>query len=195
MSVAVRPAIEVELGDTERGQLEALLRASSCTIAEHRRAQIVLLAAEGHCHRADRGAGPNGRWQPVPVAPAMFEVIDQAVRTFGPWLAPRRTPMISLPSGHSEVSDRDLFARSPREHHVEDRRSPCTRHALYASKTGVYRVAPQPCSLGGFVLPTRRRGVDPIFRTPNGARMLPESGPWENSEGSTRRSSSGTRCA
>jgi hypothetical protein len=32
---------------------------------------------------------PNGRWQPVPVAGAMFEVIAEAVRTFGPWLAPR----------------------------------------------------------------------------------------------------------
>lgn len=32
---------------------------------------------------------PNGRWQPVPVAGAMFQVIAEAVRTFGPWLAPR----------------------------------------------------------------------------------------------------------
>jgi hypothetical protein len=32
---------------------------------------------------------PNGRWQPVPIAGAMVEVIVQAVRTFGPWLAPR----------------------------------------------------------------------------------------------------------
>jgi hypothetical protein len=32
---------------------------------------------------------PNGRWQPVPVAGAMFEVIAEAVRTFEPWLAPR----------------------------------------------------------------------------------------------------------
>ena len=32
---------------------------------------------------------PNGRWQPVPIAGAMFEVIGEAVRTFGPWLAPR----------------------------------------------------------------------------------------------------------
>jgi len=32
---------------------------------------------------------PNGRWQPVPIAGAMFEVIAEAVRTFGPWLAPR----------------------------------------------------------------------------------------------------------
>lgn len=33
---------------------------------------------------------PNGRWQPVPIAGAMFEVIGEAVRTFGPWLAPQR---------------------------------------------------------------------------------------------------------
>jgi hypothetical protein len=33
--------------------------------------------------------GPNGRWQPVPIAGAMFEVIGEAVRTFGPWLAPQ----------------------------------------------------------------------------------------------------------
>ena len=32
---------------------------------------------------------PNGHWQPVPIAGAMFEVIGEAVRTFGPWLAPR----------------------------------------------------------------------------------------------------------
>jgi Zn-dependent protease len=38
-------------------------------------------------------------------------------------------------------------------------------------------------------------GVDPIFRTPNGASKLPESGRWENRERSTRRSSSETRCA
>ena len=31
----------------------------------------------------------NGRWQPVPIAGAMFEVIGQAVRTFGSWLAHR----------------------------------------------------------------------------------------------------------
>lgn len=29
------------------------------------------------------------RWQPVPIAGAMFEVIAEAVRTFGPWLAAR----------------------------------------------------------------------------------------------------------
>jgi DNA-directed RNA polymerase specialized sigma24 family protein len=46
--MGVRPATVVELGDTERGQLEALLRANGCTIAEHRRARIVLLAAEGY---------------------------------------------------------------------------------------------------------------------------------------------------
>jgi hypothetical protein len=32
---------------------------------------------------------PNGRWQPVPISGAMSEVIGEAVRTFGPWLAPR----------------------------------------------------------------------------------------------------------
>lgn len=32
---------------------------------------------------------PSGRWQPVPIAGAMFEVLPEAVRTFGPWLAPR----------------------------------------------------------------------------------------------------------
>lgn len=32
---------------------------------------------------------PNGRWQPVPIAGAMFEVIAEAVRTLGPWLARR----------------------------------------------------------------------------------------------------------
>jgi hypothetical protein len=32
---------------------------------------------------------PNGRWQPVPVAGAMFEVVTEAVRTFGPWLTQR----------------------------------------------------------------------------------------------------------
>jgi hypothetical protein len=32
---------------------------------------------------------PNGRWQPVPIAGAMSEVIAEAVRTFGPWLAPQ----------------------------------------------------------------------------------------------------------
>jgi len=31
----------------------------------------------------------SGRWEPVPIAGAMFEVIDEAVRTFAPWLAPR----------------------------------------------------------------------------------------------------------
>ena len=37
---------------------------------------------------------------------------------------------------------------------------------------------------------TMRAGVDPIFRTPNGATMLPESGRWESRESSTRTSSS-----
>ena len=32
---------------------------------------------------------PNGRWEPVPIAGAMFEVLAEATRTFGPWLAPR----------------------------------------------------------------------------------------------------------
>jgi transposase len=43
----VRPATAVVVGDGERVELEALLRASGCTIAEQRRARIVLLAAEG----------------------------------------------------------------------------------------------------------------------------------------------------
>jgi hypothetical protein len=46
------------------------------------------------------------------------------------------------------------------------------------------------------ILGTKKHyGVDPIFRTPNGARMLSESGPWENNERSTRTSSSEKRCA
>jgi hypothetical protein len=32
---------------------------------------------------------PNGRWQPVPIAGAMFEVLAEAVHIFRPWLAPR----------------------------------------------------------------------------------------------------------
>lgn len=32
---------------------------------------------------------PSGRWQPVPIAGAMFEVLAEAVCTFAPWLAPR----------------------------------------------------------------------------------------------------------
>jgi hypothetical protein len=40
-----------------------------------------------------------------------------------------------------------------------------------------------------------KTGVDPIFRTPNGASMLSESEPWENSEGSSQKSSRGMRCA
>jgi|GEM_PF-1004416 len=31
----------------------------------------------------------NGRWEPVPIAGAMSEVVAEAVRTFGPSLAPR----------------------------------------------------------------------------------------------------------
>ena len=31
----------------------------------------------------------GGRWEPVPIAGAMFEVIAEAVQTFGPWLVPR----------------------------------------------------------------------------------------------------------
>jgi hypothetical protein len=31
----------------------------------------------------------NGRWQPLPIAGAMFDVVAEAVHTFGPWLAPR----------------------------------------------------------------------------------------------------------
>ncbi|HEV8246775.1 MAG TPA: hypothetical protein VGP93_13450 [Polyangiaceae bacterium] len=36
---------------------------------------------------------PSGRWQPVPIAGAMFDVIAEAVRAFGPWLA--RRPVLS----------------------------------------------------------------------------------------------------
>ena len=32
----------------------------------------------------------NGRWRPVPIAGAMYEVLGEAVRAFGPWLAPRK---------------------------------------------------------------------------------------------------------
>jgi transposase len=45
--MVVRPATEVQLSGQEREQLEALLRARGCTVAEHRRARIVLLAADG----------------------------------------------------------------------------------------------------------------------------------------------------
>jgi hypothetical protein len=31
----------------------------------------------------------SARWQPVPIAGAMFEILAEAVRIFGPWLAPR----------------------------------------------------------------------------------------------------------
>ncbi len=31
----------------------------------------------------------NGRWEPIPIAGAMFEVLADATRTFGRWLAPR----------------------------------------------------------------------------------------------------------
>src|SRR5450432_2382236 len=47
MGGVVRPATEVRLSETERRELQVLLRASGCTMAEHRRARIVLLAAEG----------------------------------------------------------------------------------------------------------------------------------------------------
>ena len=32
---------------------------------------------------------PNGRWEPIPIAGAMFEVLAEATRAFGPWLEPR----------------------------------------------------------------------------------------------------------
>ncbi len=32
---------------------------------------------------------PKGRWEPVPSAGAIFEVLAEATRTFGPWLVPR----------------------------------------------------------------------------------------------------------
>jgi hypothetical protein len=31
----------------------------------------------------------SGRWEPVPVAGAMFEVLAEAAQSFDPWLAPR----------------------------------------------------------------------------------------------------------
>jgi hypothetical protein len=31
----------------------------------------------------------DGRWEPVPIAGTMSEVVAEAVRTFGPWLTPR----------------------------------------------------------------------------------------------------------
>ena len=43
----MRPATEVRLTDEQREELQALLRASTCTVAEQRRARIALLAAEG----------------------------------------------------------------------------------------------------------------------------------------------------
>lgn len=43
----MRPAVQVQLDEGERERLEALLRTHSCTVAEQRRARIVLLAAEG----------------------------------------------------------------------------------------------------------------------------------------------------
>lgn len=62
-------------------------------------------------------------------------------------------------------------------------------------------VASGPLALwltGGYfpvlVFGNEKSGVDPISRTPNGARMLPESGRWP-SERSTRMSSSATRFA
>ena len=39
-----------------------------------------------------------------------------------------------------------------------------------------------------------KTGADPVSRTPDGASKLPESGTWQNSERSTRKNSSGTRC-
>jgi transposase len=43
----MRPATEIQLGVEQREQIEVLLRASRCTVAEQRRARIVLLAVEG----------------------------------------------------------------------------------------------------------------------------------------------------
>ena len=44
----MRPAADVQLDAQGRQALEALLRAHSCTVAEERRARIVLMAAEGN---------------------------------------------------------------------------------------------------------------------------------------------------
>ena len=57
----------------------------------------------------------------------------------------------------------------------------------------------EPPSGGGNLAPpatafTQPIGADPVSRTPDGASKLPESGTWQNSERSTRKNSSGTRC-
>jgi len=64
----VRPATKVHLRGETREQLEALLRAGRCTVAEQRRARIVLLAAEGRSTEQiaeDVGvtAGTVSRWR------------------------------------------------------------------------------------------------------------------------------------
>jgi hypothetical protein len=48
---------------------------------------------------------PNAHWQPVPVAGAMFEILAEAVRTFGPWLA--RRPVFSGTMENGLLARRD----------------------------------------------------------------------------------------
>jgi transposase len=66
--MAGRPAFQVRLSDAERAELEALLRCGSCTVAEQRRARIVLLAAAGESTPAIAGElkislGTVSRWR------------------------------------------------------------------------------------------------------------------------------------
>lgn len=63
-----RPASEVRLTEAERERLQELLRRSNCTVAEQRRARIVLSAADGMSTTrisADVGVDPNtvSRWR------------------------------------------------------------------------------------------------------------------------------------
>lgn len=50
---------------------------------------VVRITPAGHWRFGLSLRRPTGRWQPLPIAGAMFEVITEAVRAFGPWLAPR----------------------------------------------------------------------------------------------------------
>ena len=50
---------------------------------------VLRITHVGHWHFGLSLKRPNGRWQPVPIAGAMFEVVTEAARTFGPWLAHR----------------------------------------------------------------------------------------------------------
>jgi len=66
--MAGRPAFQVRLCDADRERVEALLRCGSCTVAEQRRARIVLLAAAGESTPAiarELGVSPGtvSRWR------------------------------------------------------------------------------------------------------------------------------------